>query len=86
MSNKIKIVICFFYIGKDYLGDVNYGIWKGIIFSFRGVRYHLNEFTEHSPENKNELFNLRHSSLRTVIEWRFDILKSCFRSVDGKPF
>ncbi|KAG5255009.1 nuclease HARBI [Salix suchowensis] len=39
-----------------------------IISSFRGVRYHLNEFTECSPENEKELFNLRHSSLRTAIE------------------
>jgi len=46
----------------------------------------LNEFTERSPENKNELFNLQHSSLRTVIERGFGILKSCFRSIDGKSF
>uniref|UniRef100_A0A2K2A2Z2 DUF8040 domain-containing protein n=1 Tax=Populus trichocarpa TaxID=3694 RepID=A0A2K2A2Z2_POPTR len=39
-----------------------------IITPFCGVRYHLNEFTEHSPENEKELFNLRHSSLRTAIE------------------
>ncbi|KAL9390061.1 hypothetical protein Peur_018666 [Populus x canadensis] len=29
------------------------------------------KFTEHSPENKKELFNLRHSSLRTAIERGF---------------
>ena len=59
---------------------------KEIISSFRGVRYHLNEFTEHSLENENELFNLRHSSLRTAIEQGFGILKSHFRSINGKPF
>jgi len=46
----------------------------------------LNEFTKHSPENENELFNLRHSSLRTAIEREFGILKSRFRSNDGKSF
>jgi len=35
---------------------------------------------------KKELFNLRHSSLKTAIEREFGILKSCFRSIDGKPF
>jgi hypothetical protein len=46
----------------------------------------LNEFTEHSPENEKELFNFRYSSLRTAIERGFDILKSRFRSIDGKCF
>jgi len=46
----------------------------------------LNEFTEHSPENEKELFNLRHFYLRTAIERGFGILKSRFRSIDGKSF
>ena len=46
----------------------------------------MNEFTERSPENEKELFNLRHSSLRTAIERGFGILKSRFRSIDGKYF
>ncbi|KAG5232567.1 nuclease HARBI [Salix suchowensis] len=44
-----------------------------IISPFHGVRYHLNEFTDRAPENEKELFNLRHSSLRTVIERGFGI-------------
>jgi hypothetical protein len=43
----------------------------------------LNEFTERVPENENELFNLRHSSLRTAIERGFG--KSSLRIV-GKSF
>ena len=35
---------------------------------------------------KKELFNLRHSSLKTAIERGFGILKNRFRSIDGKPF
>ena len=46
----------------------------------------MNEFTKHSLENENELFNLRHSSLRTAIEREFGILMSRFRSIDGKSF
>ena len=45
----------------------------------------MNEFIERSPENKNEPFNLRHSSLRTAIERGFGVLKS-FRLIDGKSF
>ncbi|CAL5349338.1 unnamed protein product [Camellia sinensis] len=48
--------------GKYYLGDAGYGIRKGIISSYRGVRYHLKEFSGHQPQNEEELFNLRHSS------------------------
>jgi hypothetical protein len=35
----------------------------------------LNEFTERAPKNKKQLFNLRHSSLRTAIEQGFGILR-----------
>src|SRR5262249_15161278 len=48
--------------------------------------YHLKEFTDRPPENSKELFNLRHSSLRTTIERGFGILKKCFRAIDFKPF
>jgi hypothetical protein len=57
-----------------------------MISHFRGVRYHLNEFTERSPENEKDLFNLQHSLLRTAIERGFGILKSHFRSIDRKSF
>jgi hypothetical protein len=33
----------------------------------------------HRPKNKEELFNLRHSSARNVIERIFGVLKRCFR-------
>ena len=50
-------------VSKYYLGDAGYGIRNGIITPYRGVRYHLKEFSDHRPENAKELFNLRHSSL-----------------------
>ncbi|KAH1082651.1 hypothetical protein J1N35_022412 [Gossypium stocksii] len=54
--------------GKYYLADAGYGIRNGYITTYRGVRYHLKEFSTQGPENANELFNLRHSSLRITIE------------------
>ncbi|XP_031126993.1 protein ALP1-like [Ipomoea triloba] len=72
--------------GKYYLGDAGYGIRNGILTPYRGVRYHLKEFSGHRPENKKELFNLRHSSLRTTIERVFGILKKRFRVLDAEPF
>ncbi|KAH1114914.1 hypothetical protein J1N35_008292, partial [Gossypium stocksii] len=49
--------------GKYYLVDAGYGIQNGYITPYRGVRYHLKEFSAQGPENAKELFKLRHSSL-----------------------
>jgi hypothetical protein len=53
---------------------------------YRKVRYHLQEFSDHPPENAQELFNLRHSSLRTTIERGFGVLKKRFRVLGAEPF
>ncbi|XP_075521499.1 uncharacterized protein LOC142554714 [Primulina tabacum] len=54
---------------------------------FRGVRYHLQEFTGQGrhPEDAKELFNLRHASLRNVIERIFGIFKSRFKIFKTAP-
>ncbi|KAK5836962.1 hypothetical protein PVK06_012768 [Gossypium arboreum] len=72
--------------GKYYLADAGYGIRNGFITPYRGVRYHLKEFSAQGPENAKELFNLRHSSLRITIERVFGILKKLFRVLDAEPF
>ncbi|XP_030959167.1 protein ANTAGONIST OF LIKE HETEROCHROMATIN PROTEIN 1-like [Quercus lobata] len=59
---------------------------RGIISPYRGVRYHLKEFSDNPPRNDKELFNLRHSSLRTSIECCFGVLKKRFRVLDAEPF
>ncbi|CAL2240256.1 unnamed protein product [Prunus armeniaca] len=53
----------------------------------QGVRYHLQDFAGHGrdPENENELFNLRHASLRNVIERIFGIFKSRFTIFKSAP-
>ena len=50
------------------------------------MRYHLKEFSDRPFENEQELFNFRHSSLRTTIERGFGVLKKRFRVLDAKPF
>uniref|UniRef100_A0A2N9HZJ8 DDE Tnp4 domain-containing protein n=1 Tax=Fagus sylvatica TaxID=28930 RepID=A0A2N9HZJ8_FAGSY len=72
--------------GKYYLGDAGYGNKIGILSPYRKVRYHLQEFSDHPPENAQELFNLRHSSLRTTIERGFGVLKKRFRVLGAEPF
>lgn len=65
---------------KFYLGDAGYALSKTVLTPYRGVRYHLNEFAGHgnAPTNFKELFNLRHSSLRNVVERTFGIIKRRF--------
>ncbi|KAG6500712.1 hypothetical protein ZIOFF_040562 [Zingiber officinale] len=50
--------------------DGGYPNRRQFLAPFRGVRYHLQEFTGQGrhPENAKELFNLRHASLRNAIE------------------
>ncbi|KAK5812661.1 hypothetical protein PVK06_028098 [Gossypium arboreum] len=85
---KIPEVIIMFcqIVCKYYLADAGYDIRNGYITPYRGVRYHLKEFSAQGPENEKELFNLRHSSFRITIERVFGILKKRFRVLDAKPF
>ncbi|XP_052726956.1 uncharacterized protein LOC128194802 [Vigna angularis] len=64
--------------GKYYLGDAGFMLKSTIMTPYRGVRYHLKEFTRKGPQNARELFNHRHSSLRNVIERTFGVLKKRF--------
>ena len=54
---------------------------------YRGVRYHLQEFSgqDSTPQNDKELFNHRHASLRNVIERIFGIFKSRFLIFKSAP-
>ncbi|KAF2288882.1 hypothetical protein GH714_022551 [Hevea brasiliensis] len=64
--------------GKFYLVDVGLPLRSGLITPYRGVRYHLNEYSRRGPQNAKELFNHRHASLRNVIERAFGVLKKRF--------
>jgi DDE superfamily endonuclease len=67
--------------GKYWLGDAGYGNSEYVMVLYRGVRYHLKEQRQSNkkPENAKELFNLRHASLRNVIERIFGVVKRKFK-------
>lgn len=64
-------------LGKYWLGDAGYPNTDTILVPYRGTRYHLKEqrLAGKKPENSKELFNLRHASLRNVIERIFGVVK-----------
>ncbi|XP_042056398.1 uncharacterized protein LOC121800982 [Salvia splendens] len=63
--------------GCYYLCDNAYANCNGFLTPFKAVRYHLKKFgpgTE-APQNPKELFNMRHTKARNVIERAFGVLK-----------
>ena len=79
--------MCVLVIGKFYLVDVGYACKPRFLPPYRGTRYHLKEYSRRNyPTNTRELFNLRHSSLRVIVERAFGALKNRFRIIDNKPF
>ena len=49
-----------------------------MIAPYRGVRYHLEEYSVRPLENAKILFNLRHASIWDTIERAFSVLKKRF--------
>jgi hypothetical protein len=77
--------------GRYYLADAGYSLTKDTLTPYRGVRYHLKEWSagNQKPATKEELFNLRHASLRNVIERAFGVFKKKFplmQSMLSYPF
>ena len=65
-----------------WLADAGYsGSDPLLLTPYQKVRYHLNEWqgAPNQPANKKELFNLRHASLRNVVERSLRVLKARFR-------
>ena len=79
--------MCNLLSGTFFLVDCGFPNRRQFLASFRGVRYHLQEFggQGRAPANEVELFNLRHSSLRNVIERIFGIFKSQFTIFKSAP-
>ena len=69
---------CIAFSGKYFLVDCGFANRRQFLAPLRGVRYHLKDFGGQGrhPRNASELFNLRHASLRNVIERIFGIFKS----------
>jgi hypothetical protein len=73
--------------GKYYLADCGFPNRRNFLAPLRSTRYHLQDFRGEGrdPTNQNELFNLRHASLRNVIERIFGIFKSRFLIFKSAP-
>ncbi|KAL8499204.1 hypothetical protein ACS0TY_022251 [Phlomoides rotata] len=70
MENGLKIPR-----GKYYLCDNGYLNCEGFLTPYKGVRYHLNEWTSRRPQTYQEYFNMKHTRARNVIERTFGLLK-----------
>ena len=73
-------------LGKFYLCDAGYNTRPGFLSPYRAVRYHLSEFSGRAPSTYQELYNYRHSSLRTTVERAFGSLKGRFKILASRPF
>ncbi|KAL8543696.1 hypothetical protein ACS0TY_004312 [Phlomoides rotata] len=62
-------------IGNYYLCDNGYANCEGFLTPYKGVRYHLNEWTSRSPQTPHVYFNMKHTRARNVIECMFGLLK-----------
>ncbi|XP_050385110.1 uncharacterized protein LOC126801712 [Argentina anserina] len=74
-------------LSKFFLVDCGFANRHQFLSPLRGVRYHLKDFGGQGrhPRNASELFNLRHASLRNVIERIFGIFKSRFTIFKTAP-
>ena len=63
--------------GCYYLCDNGYANSSGFLTPYKGVRYHLREWGpgNATPENPREMFNMRHTKARNIIERAFAVLK-----------
>lgn len=66
--------------GKYYLVDAGFANYPSFLASYRGCRYHLQEWTRgrRNMRGPQELFNYTHSRLRNCIERCFGVFKRRF--------
>ncbi|KAL1225876.1 Protein ANTAGONIST OF LIKE HETEROCHROMATIN PROTEIN 1 [Cardamine amara subsp. amara] len=65
--------------GKYFVVDSGYPNRKGYLAPYRKTRYHPHQWGEGPPNCASEMFNKRHSSLRSVIERSFGVWKTKWR-------
>ncbi|KAL8542394.1 hypothetical protein ACS0TY_003313 [Phlomoides rotata] len=61
--------------GNYYLCDNGYPNCEGFLTPYKGVRYHLSEWSSRQPYTYQEYFNMKHTRARNVIERTFRLLK-----------
>ncbi|KAF0775950.1 hypothetical protein AaE_000350 [Aphanomyces astaci] len=73
--------------GKMFLGDAGYELKTNLMTPYRGVRYHLREWSASNqrPQNAKELFNLRHAQQRNCVERIFGVFWTCSQNTRFKP-
>ncbi|KAI0491922.1 hypothetical protein KFK09_026184 [Dendrobium nobile] len=73
--------------GKYYLVDAAYPLKKGYLKPYPDTRYHLADFARGSQPIRGyrEVFNKRHSSLRSIIERTFGVWKKKWRILHDMP-
>ncbi|CAN6712087.1 unnamed protein product [Malus baccata var. baccata] len=76
--------------GKYYLVDAGYPQISGYLGPYKGERYYLPDFRRgREPTGSREVFNHRHSSLRSVTECTFGVWKkrwNILRDMPSYPF
>ncbi|XP_042009183.1 uncharacterized protein LOC121757755 [Salvia splendens] len=74
---KLTFSWAFTFADCYYLCDNAYANSEGFITTYKGIRYHLKEWGNgtQAPQTPEELFNLKHSKARNVIERSFALLK-----------
>jgi hypothetical protein len=73
---------------KKYLvADAGYGLQPGLMTPYWAVRYHLKEQAAAGlrPATPKELYNLRHASLRNIVERLFGVFKKKFTILKSPP-
>ncbi|GJV71596.1 copia protein [Tanacetum coccineum] len=71
--------------GKYYLVDKGYLDRNGYLVPYSKTRYHQSRFENEPPNNKQEAFNRKHSSLRSYIERSFGVLKKRWKILGRMP-
>ncbi|KNE98773.1 hypothetical protein PSTG_07960 [Puccinia striiformis f. sp. tritici PST-78] len=72
---------------KYFLADAGYGLRHGLMTPFQGTRYHLKEQANagKKPSTNKELYNLRHATLRNIVERIFGCIKRKFSILQALP-
>ena len=73
--------------GRYLLADAGYEGATGLLVPYRGVRYHLQEYgvINRRPQHYTELYNLRHSQFRIIVEKTFGVHKGTFKIFRQAP-
>ncbi|GJZ52006.1 putative nuclease HARBI1 [Tanacetum coccineum] len=71
--------------GKYYLVDKGYPNRNGYLVPYSKTRYHQSQFENEPPNNMQEAFNCKHSSLRSYIERSFGVLKKRWKILGRMP-